>query len=472
MNTIRFTSALYIVVLTMISSAQTQIFSITLGGDSLEIIDGRSFPCSSSTAFFVVRVSEERTGGMFSLQYCPPKRISESLGSFSSSDPLVVDSSMFSGSELWNEKYQIMNSADSVICTFTLVSETDPVDRGEAIPDSDELTASEWIKQEYPELEPTRFGLQLLKSSRPFSGIEYTHIFFDQYGNSLISTIPQGIADRQYVIHVLYFVPAENTTDISYLINQTEGEFLDALIFRGDSELGSFQLQSRSNEYVWTETVTCLSTATSDIQIEIVRTSYQSSQNDSEENNVIVAKRNIRMSPVYIGSFDVGLLNSLLADPDYSLVMQQSDSVGVLHISEDGNRGMVTFMVTLYSSPVIWIQNLCGIEIPSYKLYGRNFLDDHKWYQRFFPAVGLKIGSSAVENLFLGLNFEFARGGNLFGGIHYGRVSTMDLPEGFIAGQTPISENEFNLLLKEEWDIGVAFGLILDIGILTNLIGQ
>lgn len=476
MNTVRFTSALYIVVLAMVSSAPGQIFEIVLDGQIFEITDDLYVICSDSTTSFEVSVAGERVDGSFILKYYQTDCTEPTyLGEFSSGEPLVVDSSIISVSVLRNENYQIVNSEEGIVRTFNLEYETDYMDREGAIPDSDEpvlsVTASEWISREYPELIQTRFGLQLLKSSKSFSGSEYTHIFFDQYGNSIISTIPQGIADRQYVIHVVYLAPAENTTAISYLINQTAGEYLDALVFRGDSEIGEFRLTSRVN-YVWTETVTCLSTSTSDIQVEIVRTSYEPCQDDLEENNVIVANRSIRMSPVYIGSFEVGLLNSTLADPVYSLIPLQSDSVGVLHISDDGNRGMVTVMATLYSSPVIWIQKLCGAEIPAYKLYGRNFLDDHEWYQRFFPAVGLEIGSSAVENLFLGLNYEFARGGNLFGGIHYGRVSTMDLPEGFIAGQTPISVNEFNLLLKEEWCIGAAFGLTLDIGILTNMIGK
>ena len=467
---------LILLILMIFSFSSAQTFSIKLDGESMDIEDGQVFACSNSLTSFEMAVSGVMSHESYSIQHYPEDAtFAATLGELTASEPLVISAGNMSTSVISMEIYQILDSADNVICTFTLDHNVQVSGiRREALTRPDpflQMTATEWIRQEYPELIQTRFGLELLKSSRPFSGKQYTHIFFDQYGNSLISTIPQGIAGRQYVVHVVYVYSVDNPLTACYLVNQISGEYLDALIFRGTSDISEFIPTSRG-EFSWTETVTCLSTATSDIQIEIVRTSYQPWSDHSGENNVIVAKNNIRMSSIYVGSFEVGILNSTLSDPQYSLVLQQSDSVGVLNVSEDGDRGMVTVMATLYSSPVIWVQSLFGTEIPSYKLYGRNFLDDHEWYQRVFPSVGLAVGSSAIENLFLGLNFEFARGGNLFGGIHYGKVTTMNLPDGFIEGQTPMSEEEFNVLMEEKWDIGMAFGLTLDLGILTNLIGQ
>lgn len=341
-------------------------------------------------------------------------------------------------------------------------------------------TAAEWIRDKYPDLKPTQYGLELPATCTvsDFCGSRYTHLFFDQYGNSLCSVVPQGIPGRQYVVHVVYLQSTDSET-MDFLVNQTAGEYLDSYVLRNAGNLDSMTatLTSRNastkhsgSQFCWTESVTSLNTSTTDIQIEISGIVYQQGL-ESVDNSVLIATRGIHMTPIYHGSLDIGIVSSFLSDPEYSLVMQ-TDSVGLLRITDDGNRGLVTVMATMYSSPVVWIQSLFDKEIPSYKLYGRNFLDDHAWYQRFYPTIGLEVSSSALESFLGGLSFEFARGGNLFGGVHYGKVSRMNLPEGFIEGQTPISEEEFNLLLEEEWDIGFAFGLSLDIGVITKLIGD
>ncbi|MCK5116470.1 MAG: hypothetical protein KAR44_07695 [Candidatus Aegiribacteria sp.] len=460
-------------------------FTLLIDEEEKLIRDGQMYVCSDTASHFRLIVTEGSSEEIFRLYRCETRTSDCSEGfidTFSIDAQLFVsiDANEISGIDSW---YKITSDDTSMDIRFEILKKsiyetnTQAID---TIPASyPTSTAAEWISDKYPELIPTPFGLELPASctESDYSGSRFTHLFFDQYGNSLCSVVPQGIPGRQYVVHVVYLHSADSEP-MDFLVNQTAGEYLDSYVLRnsGYSDPSSFiftgsngENKSRGPQYCWTESVTCLNTSTTDIQIEISGIVYQQGL-ETAENSILVASRSIHMTPTYHGSLDIGLVNSTLSDPEYSLVMQ-TDSVGLLRISDDGNRGMVTVMATMYSSPVIWIQSLFDKEIPAYKLYGRNFLDDHKWYQRFYPTVGLELGSSAMESFFMGLNFEFARGGNLFGGIHYGKVSRMNLPEGFIEGQTPMSEEEFNLLLEEEWDIGMAFGLTLDLKILTNLIG-
>lgn len=107
---------------------------------------------------------------------------------------------------------------------------------------------------------------------------------------------------------------------------------------------------------------------------------------------------------------------------------------------------------------------------PFYRLTGRNFLDDHKIYERFYPTVGVGVSNRILENFFYGINWEIARGLSLFGGWHYGKVRTFEKP-GYIPGQTPVTPDEFEFYQKNKWKTETVVGAKLDILIIRNLVG-
>jgi hypothetical protein len=336
-------------------------------------------------------------------------------------------------------------------------------------------SALEWLFQRYGSFTPTTHGLKIGPDERvtnpptSYVGDKYVHLFFDRFGNSLLSTIPQGIANLQYVVHIVYLKDVKNPTQVSYSIKQTAGSFDTRLVFQGAGQLDQLRLDSGSlDEPQWDEIEWLLSTSTSDIQFDIiVSTEAQANQ----VNSTVLQSHTIKMSPVYHGSFTVGLVNSELANPTYELVPLPSDPTKyTAKESSGGNRGFAMAMVTLYTSPIIWIEWLWRRdEIPPYKYYGRNLLDDHHILERFFPAVGVGLTDKVFENLLFGVNWEFARGGSLFVGGHYGKVNTFTTPSDFQFGQSEITPEQFNFTVNTAWETGFAIGVSVDLLIATNL---
>jgi hypothetical protein len=136
---------------------------------------------------------------------------------------------------------------------------------------------------------------------------------------------------------------------------------------------------------------------------------------------------------------------------------------------QSGNSGIATLMVILYSSPVILLEKCFGLgkDIPDYQLYGRSFLDDHMWYERIYPCIGVKITDKVFENLFFGVNIELARGGSFFIGAHYGKVNVFK--NNFNFGYDTITEDEFSIRKDTEWKVNWAFGANIDMAIVGNL---
>ena len=97
-------------------------------------------------------------------------------------------------------------------------------------------------------------------------------------------------------------------------------------------------------------------------------------------------------------------------------------------------------------------------------------MDDHKFYERFYPTIGIGVSDKAFENIFYGINWEVARGLSIFGGWHYGKVKTFEMPN-FQAGVTPVTSDQFEFYQNTKWKTSTAIGLKLDIMIVRNLFG-
>lgn len=336
------------------------------------------------------------------------------------------------------------------------------------------------LKRIAPEIRSSQYGLMLPVGSRytAYGGRKYVHLFFDHRGQPLFSTVPQGISNMQYVVHVVYLRDKLDRAGTSYSVQQTQGEFIDALVFQNSDQAnppafvrGLSEGEECEHQWEWTTTEFLLRTSTNNIEFKIYRNT------DGEENGRVVTTSDllstysIPMSKVYHGSIDVGFVNSTLSNPTFTLESSSDGDTTVVKRAESGNRGIVTLMATFYTSPVMLFKRKGSI--PDFKRSGRNFLDDHKWYERIFPCVGVGISDKAFENLFLGMNWEFARGGSLWLGYHYGRVNVYNEPEDFEFGVTPTTEDDFNLRTDTKWvwsDFdSPSFGVNLDLRLVTRL---
>jgi len=322
--------------------------------------------------------------------------------------------------------------------------------------------------------EYTEHGLQIRKNYNwvsSFTGDKYVHIFLDMDGNCINATIPQGVSNLQYVIHILYLEAKDNSQIINYSINQTEGEFDGALVFNNSG----FELMSGREDtvLVWSNREFLLSTSTRDIKFDVIRTIVDDKSQPFKSARTVLASYTIKISKVYHGTIDAGFLSTSLANPNYELVNSPTNNdEKVVKKSEDSRRGIVTAMATFYFSPIIFIEKfLFGQDIAGYKLYGRNFLDDHKIYERIYPSIGISLNETVFENFFFGLNWEIARGGSLFVGFHYGKINTFNTEGDFKFGETVVNDGGFELRKGTRWLTKLAVGANIDVTIVKSLLG-
>jgi hypothetical protein len=297
------------------------------------------------------------------------------------------------------------------------------------------------------------------------------HIFFDQYGNSVLSTIPQGIANATYVVHIIYPIVTSDPDAISYSVKQKSGSFNGTLLFNNsDIKKNLGVLQAGIKYDGLREKKFLLGTATDDLTFDIVA-AYMDGGKAKKD---VIDTYTIKMSPMYHGSFDIGLLRTDLNNPTFSLVQSPTGTGNVIKQADSSPRGIVTVMATYYVSPIILLESLFANNknpVPFYKLTGRNFLDDHKFYERIYPAIGVSISSKAYENLFYGFNFEIARGLDFFAGWHYGKVNVFEMPD-FIPGKTAITQQQYDFYTNTKWKTSGTFGLKIDPLIIKNLFGS
>lgn len=346
------------------------------------------------------------------------------------------------------------------------------------------MSILDFISSKYS-LKSTRLGLVAQKSGAlKNNGNEFTHIFLDQYGNNIFSTIPQGVPERQYVVHVIYLAPV-GTRNLIYSVNESKSGFNPALsIYNADIRkiLGNFGVTSTiSTEakeknvvvYEWIDQEILLSTSTEDIEFELFRVIVD---NDSLHlfDKTKLATFNIKMTPRYHVSMDVGLVKTELANPNYQHIESPVNAnEKVVKESDGGSRGVVTVMATFYTSPIILLKKyVLKKNIPAYKLSGRNFLDDHTLFERIYPTIGVGFTDKTLENLFAGLNWEIVRGGAIFAGWHYGRVNVFDVSNGFQYGVTPISDSEFSYRKDVKWRTGFSVGVKVDARVILSLFGS
>jgi hypothetical protein len=196
--------------------------------------------------------------------------------------------------------------------------------------------------------------------------------------------------------------------------------------------------------------------------------------NEGDENvkPTIRGEYTIKMLTCYHVELSAGLLNTRLANPKFSLLASPTNvNEKVVKVDEDMSRGVATLMASFYTSPIVLLKNLFGNKQPFHKMSGRNFLADHKLLERIYPTIGVGISEKALENLFLGFNWEFARGGSVYLGYHYGKVRTFSADQNFVFGVTPVSESEFQVRQQVKWQRELAFGVNIDFKVMKYFFG-
>ena len=300
-------------------------------------------------------------------------------------------------------------------------------------------------------------------------GRDYVHVFFDEYGNLVSDNIPNGIPWVNYVIHVIH----PKSTGETYDVVQTAGSISGQLVIRNATTTGIATPNAvRANvdtTLADEETVSVLSpTDKVDIGFQIIKTVVSS----TSATKTPIGPYTITMSGYFNASIDLGILNSKLHNPTYTLVNSASTTGEmVVKAGDNGDRTMTTVMGTIYFSPIVFIEKeIFNIDIPKFKLKGRSSVADHNLIERIYPTFGLSIYDYSFLNIFYGLNWEIIRGGSLFVGFHTGKINVYNGSPGFQFGQTATTSDEFNLNTDTKWDTKFAIGATIDLKVVLGLI--
>ncbi|MFI5128581.1 MAG: hypothetical protein ACHQFX_01260 [Chitinophagales bacterium] len=389
--------------------------------------------------------------------------------------PHVFNTSSLEFNDKGEVVLQITNKTDQRLVRSFLFFNANTNGNGRIIPARDTTSRKYISLQRFLEtldfkFESKRYGLIVISGNTLYKGDQYVHIFLDQYGNSIYGTLPQGIADRQYVVHVLY-LSGITSNQVIFDVKKTKGSFNPALNFLNSDISETIARSAKDVKYSWIHAEYLLGISTTDVEFDLTKTTVISQDDPYDYKNEKVGTYNIKMTPTYHGSFNVGFVNSHLENPTFELVENPANSSQkVVKQTGTGNRGVVTVMATIYTSPVILIEKLFNKEIPWNKTYGRNFLDDHRFFERIYPAIGVGFVDNTLENIFYGANWELFRGAGFFFGAHWGKVSTFRTDGNFEFENTPITQAEFDLRKNEKWKTKFAIGFNIDPFIVSKLL--
>lgn len=301
------------------------------------------------------------------------------------------------------------------------------------------------------------------------------HIFFDQYGNSLYSSIPTGISRKyHYKIHIIHQNKFPGIDDFIFSVNKTSGKLSDVPVYYNAdkvADLNVFNSNSGSidkNSIVITETPFELFPSSNDLSFEIKRTFIKDDSVDVKVLNTYT----IEMTPMYNGSFSVGLIHSNLSNPTFELVNSPTTTgAQTVKTIDDSKNVFITVMYTAYWSPVKALQNI-GNKQRRYSNYGRSYLDDDNdglFLTKIYPCVGVSLSDRLMTNWFAGFNYEPFQGLGVFLGANIRKVNTFDL-DGYVDGQT-VTQDQFDYYTNTKLKAKLAIGVEIDITAFLKMLG-
>ena len=89
----------------------------------------------------------------------------------------------------------------------------------------------------------------------------------------------------------------------------------------------------------------------------------------------------------------------------------------------------------------------------------------------FSIGFGVGLNAELFQDLFLGLNLEFAQGGHFSAGVHYGKHNVLANRPGFKYGKDTWNRPFDNSLINQQWDLGFYAGIVIDLRVVSSMIG-
>ncbi len=270
------------------------------------------------------------------------------------------------------------------------------------------------------------------------------HIFIDHYGQYYGYGAPTT-ATEKYTYQVHLITATCLTAKYQYLFDYTGNYNPTFNIEKGTvtAQAGDGEIEFRVIDFA------VIGPFTEKVMID-VKKAPKTSPTDKQT----ILHVEIPIAKLYHVSITTGLLGSFLRNPqniERKLMPNSTDYT--LYSDDPTTRGMLTVMAVYYPKGRSFLYPPTGgIFDPS----------------RMGVVVGTQLGEKAKENFFLGLSNDFARGGAITYGIHYGRRTFLPDKRDFEYGKTVYDLPE--VISKQEWNASFFIGASIDTRVAIELI--
>lgn len=297
-------------------------------------------------------------------------------------------------------------------------------------------------------------ALDIIKGGkRYFPNSDKAYICVDPYGN-IIGRKPVNLDQDDEVIF-LVVVPEVKYDD--YSIDDNDAEYAPTdLAFRPADAITN-NVQSGNVDEPIKYTIR-----------EFIKGPYTSSNVvfNVKKDGATVSTFTIHINPLYHVAIGVSYVSSNLENPTFDVVpLADSSGLNTIQRFNNTNRTLITFNVIWY-----WWSTLKYLQGDPLTR-GRDVLKEPNLITRINPTFGVSLKGNLQENFFAGLTFEFARGGSICAGWHYGKVTQLS-DRNFELGSTAFAGTQADIRTEEVWKWGQFIGITLDTRIFNRLFNR
>ncbi len=305
-------------------------------------------------------------------------------------------------------------------------------------------TAEDFFRPIFPE-----FGSSINSQAAK----DHYYVFFDEFGQ-LLNDLPAYMdADDQITIYVRVL-----TKDRPYYrILKTEGEYAPSdLSLRIPDKLAANVNSASDADFTYISSGTWGPFTSAYFKFDIV--------NARAANGGILSSISIPIHSLYHAGFGASLVASTLQNPQFKTVTL-SNGVKTIVESGVGNRTIMTINA-------IWYWRIFSSDFWKGRLYvsGRDIFTEEPFYERLYPTVGVGLTESLTENYFVGLTWEFARGGSVIVGTHFGKVRQL-ADRSFVLGVSPFTGSDGEIVTTDYWWSRLFYGVTIDTRVINALFG-
>lgn len=277
------------------------------------------------------------------------------------------------------------------------------------------------------------------------------HLFIDQTGKLYGNGIPTVATEDQYFqVHLLY---AKSDVNKYVYRFSYSGTYTPTFNIYGTPSVEEGTEGTSGGEdrlpVIGRLDYAVIGKFTSQFNIQLIR-----ENTTGERSLTTLLNSTIPIAKKYHVSITTGLVATFLKNPQNIRTSTLPDGNTTLIADDPNSRGMLTLMAIFYPKP-------------------RYFIHDNKGFmnkESFGIAVGTRIDRDQIENLFVGLQSDFARGGSVIAGIHYGRQNAVAGYDDFEFGKDIYTGPPIENNIIQQWKANFFIGINLDLRVVRNFL--